>query len=275
MSEHSAAAFFDVWHTYRKVVAANYMHHMEIRAQLERVLLAQFASRPFSFLDLGCGDAATLAPLLASMAVKRYKGVDLSESALALAAENLTGLSCPVELVCRDILAALAADSALYDVVYTSFALHHLSTEQKAEFFRRVAQRLEKDGLLLLTDIVREEDESLPVYLGRYCDWLRSDWSALDAEEQASACDHILNNDRPETFSVLQALAQAGGLGYAVAVARYGWHRVLCFRRRGEETSPDLVIHPTWTAFWARAPADALGNQELEKAPTQDGKPTK
>jgi SAM-dependent methyltransferase len=86
MSEHSAAAFFDVWHTYRKVVAANYMHHMEIRAQLERVLLAQFVGRPFSFLDLGCGDAATLAPLLASMAVQRYKGVDLSESALALAA---------------------------------------------------------------------------------------------------------------------------------------------------------------------------------------------
>ncbi|PNE10575.1 MAG: methyltransferase type 12, partial [Beijerinckiaceae bacterium] len=97
MSEHSAAAFFDVWHTYRKVVAANYMHHKEIKAQLERVLLAQFASRPFSFLDLGCGDAATLAPLLASMAVQRYKGVDLSETALALAAENLKALSCPVE----------------------------------------------------------------------------------------------------------------------------------------------------------------------------------
>ena len=85
-----------------------------------------------SFLDLGCGDAATLAPLLASMAVQRYKGVDLSEVVLALAAENLTGLSCPVELVCRDILAALEADSALYDVVYTSFALHHLSTEQSS-----------------------------------------------------------------------------------------------------------------------------------------------
>jgi SAM-dependent methyltransferase len=140
MSEHSAAAFFDVWHTYRKVVAANYMHHKEIKAQLERVLLAQFASRPFSFLDLGCGDAATLAPLLASMAVQRYKGVDLSETALALAAENLKALSCPVELVCCDILAALEADTGFYDVVYTSFALHHLSTEQKAEFFHRVAQ---------------------------------------------------------------------------------------------------------------------------------------
>ena len=258
MSEHSATVFFDVWHTYRKVVAANYMHHMEIRAQLEGVLLAQFASRPFSFLDLGCGDAAALAPLLASMAVQRYKGVDLSESALALAAENLKFLSCPVELVCRDILAALAAESALYDVVYTSFALHHLSTEQKAEFFRRVAQRLEKDGLLLLTDIVREEDESLPVYLGRYCDWLRGDWSALDAEEKASACDHILNNDRPETFSVLQTLAQAGGLGDAVAVARYGWHRVLCFRPRGEETSPDFAIDRT-----ERAPQVRDGRQAM------------
>ena len=91
-----------------------------------------------------------------------------------------------------------------------------------------------KDGLLLLTDIVREEDESLPAYLRRYCDWLRSDWGSLNAEEKASACDHILNNDRPETFSVLQALAQAGELGDAIAVARYGCHRVLCFRRPAE-----------------------------------------
>lgn len=128
MSEHSTTAFFDVWHTYRKVVAANYMHHMEIKAHIEQMLHAQFVGRPFSFLDLGCGDAATLAPLLASMAVQRYKGVDLSESALALAAENLKALSCPVELVCGDILAALEADTGLYDVVYTSFAfLRNLS----------------------------------------------------------------------------------------------------------------------------------------------------
>jgi hypothetical protein len=113
----------------------------------------------------------------------------------------------------------------------------------KAEFFRRVTQKLEEDGILLLTDVVREEDESLPVYLRRYCDWLRSDWSALGAEEKASICDHILNNDRPETFSVLKALAQAAGLGDATAVARYGWHRVICFRRPAEDKSTDLAIH--------------------------------
>ncbi len=235
MSEKSATAFFDTWQTYRKVVAANYMYHLEIKADIERLLHARYAGRRFSFLDLGCGDAATVAPLLEHMAVKNYKGVDLSEAALALAAENLQALSCPVELARLDILAALEADTGRYDVVYTSFALHHLSTEQKAAFFHLVAQRLEKDGLLLLTDVVRGDDESLPVYLGHYCDWIRKDWSSLDAEEIASICDHVQNNDRPEAFAKLQALGEAAGLAEAAAVARYRWHYVLWFQRGAEK----------------------------------------
>ena len=239
MSETSATAFFDTWQTYRKVVAANYMYHIEIQADIERLLRAQFAARQFSFLDLGCGDAATLAPLLAGMTVQRYKGVDLSETALALAAENLKFLSCPVELAHCDILAALEAETGHYDVVYTSFALHHLSTDQKAAFFRLVAQRLAKDGVLVLTDVVREDDESLPVYLRHYCDWLRRDWEGLDADEIAAICDHIENNDRPETLAELQSLAQAAGLTDATVVARYGWHRVLRFQCGGEKILAD------------------------------------
>lgn len=237
MSEHSATAFFDSWRTYGKVISANYMHHREIQADIERVLRAQFSDRPFSFLDLGCGDAATLAPLLARMQIQRYTGVDLSESALALATVNLKTLGCPVELECRDVLAALGTETRRFDVIYTSYALHHLSADQKGEFFRRVALRLAKDGIVLVTDVMREENESLPIYVERYCHWLHQDWNALDAEEKSSLCDHILNNDRPETFSDLRALAQAAGLGATTAVARYGWHRVVCFRPAGEPTS--------------------------------------
>src|SRR6202012_2149509 len=79
MSDNSATAFFDTWQTYRKVVAANHMYHLEIKADIERMLRARFAGQRFSFLDLGCGDAATTAPLLKAMAVSHYKGVDLSE----------------------------------------------------------------------------------------------------------------------------------------------------------------------------------------------------
>jgi cyclopropane fatty-acyl-phospholipid synthase-like methyltransferase len=136
-----------------------------------------------------------------------------------------------VVLTRQDILAALETDTGSYDVVYSSFALHHLSTEQKGAFFRLVAQRLAKDGVLVLTDVVREADESLPVYLEHYCDWLRKDWNSLDAVEIAAICDHIENNDRPETFADLQAMAHAAGLTDAAGVSGYRWHRVVRFQR--------------------------------------------
>jgi SAM-dependent methyltransferase len=231
MSQQSATGFFDTWQTYRKVVAANYMYHIEIAADIERLLQAQSGGRGFSILDLGCGDAATLAPLLATMPVRHYRGVDLSETALALAEANLAPLSCTVELTRRDILAALESETAPYDIIYSSFALHHLQTDQKAAFFNLVAQRLEPNGVLLLTDVVREDHENLPVYLNHYCDRILKDWGGLSGEEKAAICDHIQNNDRPETFGALQALAHAAGLTDAAAVARYGWHRVMRFRR--------------------------------------------
>jgi SAM-dependent methyltransferase len=228
MSELSSKSFFDTWDTYQKVVAGDYMFHREIGLELKLILQTHFAGRPFSILDLGCGDAATLAPLLAEMALQQYKGVDLSETALTLAADKLHSLPCRVELMHGDILAALAED-AVYDAVHSSFALHHLPTAQKAEFFHLAAQRLKKNGLLLLADVMREEDEELDVYYQRYCSWLRAHFTALSSDEKDLICDHIVKNDFPEPCSILEAQARAAGLSRTVYSARHGWHRLMCF----------------------------------------------
>jgi SAM-dependent methyltransferase len=232
MPETSPTSFFDSWQTYQKVVAANYMYHREIMADIEVLLRAQFAGRAISVLDLGCGDAATLAPCLQRLALARYKGVDLSQPALALAANHLKSLACPVELTHCDILAALDAETGFFDVIYSSFALHHLATEQKAAFFQLAARRLAPGGILVLTDVMREDGETLPVYLGHYCGWLCRDWDSLDAAEKAAICDHIQNNDRPETIPDLQSLAVGAGLAPATPVARYRWHHILQFQHR-------------------------------------------
>lgn len=230
MSDATAASFFQTWQTYQKVVAANYMYHTEIMADIARLLDTGVGGRAFSLLDLGCGDAATLAPLLRDRPIQSYKGVDLSQAALDLAAANLDFLTCPVDLVHRDILSALKDETKRYDVIYTSFAVHHLTQKEKGEFFRLAATRLEKSGFLVMTDVVREEDETLPVYLDRYLGWIRRDWEGLETNEVASICDHIANNDLPETAADLKALAKAAGLGQETLVAKYGWHRVLQFR---------------------------------------------
>ena len=84
MNQPQAVRFFRVWDTYAKVVAANYMFHRELGGESSR-RCASVSGRPFSVLDLGCGDAATFAPLLEGLSLTSYQGVDLSEAALALA----------------------------------------------------------------------------------------------------------------------------------------------------------------------------------------------
>lgn len=222
--------FVNAWDLYKRVVAADLMFHREIGAEMRRVFRERFGARPFSILDLGCGDASNLVPQLAGLSVTRYKGADLAEPVLALAADNLAQLGCPVELVHQDILAVLA-EAAAYDVIHTSFALHHLPTEQKDEFFRLAAQRLGEGGLVVLVDVVREEDETLPIYHQHYCDWLRSTWPDLDADEKDRVCEHIVTNDMPEPYSVLESLAAKAGLRAATPAAQFNWHRLMTFVR--------------------------------------------
>jgi len=228
MAEVAPTLFVNAWETYRKIVTGNHMFHNEIGAELHDLLRRTFAGRPFSMLDLGCGDAATIVPMLTGLVLSRYKGVDLSEPALALAAGNLAGLSCPVDLERADISAALATD-ARYDVIHTSFALHHLTTDRKANFFRLAAQSLTVNGILLLVDVVREEEESLDIYHERYCDRLRAGWTDLDATEREILCDHIVVNDLPEPYSTLRAQAEAAGLCPGSPTVRFGWHRLMTF----------------------------------------------
>lgn len=226
----SAVRFFHVWDTYAKVVAANYMFHREIGDAIKAALRATFGERPFSVLDLGCGDAATFAPLLKDFALKSYRGADLSEPALAIAKKNLSGLACPVELTRTDLMSELASAEP-HDVIYISFALHHLTTEQKAEFLQLAARNLTPGGLLLLADVVREEGQSLSAYLAAYSNWVHESMVALDPAERDAICDHLLNNDFPDPASVLNTQAEAAGLRALPTTTPQIWHRLLPFTK--------------------------------------------
>lgn len=224
------ASFFDVWDTYHKVVAGDYMFHRDIGAQLRAALRSRFDGKPYAMLDLGCGDASALAPLLGGLAPASYKGIDLSAPALALAGENLKSLPCPVELEQIDMLSALGK-AAPADVIYSSFAVHHLPTAQKGELFRLGAQKLNAGGLFLLVDVTREEGEPLDAYRQRYCDWLRGAWTGLAPAEREMVCEHLTANDMPEPYSTLRAQAEAAGLAAVPGEARHKWHRLMVFEK--------------------------------------------
>lgn len=231
MNESSAIRFFHVWDTYARVVGGNYMFHQELGVAIRVALRDHFQARPFSLLDLGCGDAATLAPILQDFAVKHYCGADLSDAALAVARQNLSQLGCPVELHHADICDELAAQATPVDVIYSSYALHHLPLARKAEFFRLASEKLAPDGVMLLVDVVREEQQSLDVYHNAYTSWLRATMSVLDATEHDAICEHIVHNDFPEPWTILEALATAAGLRSVSVTAPQTWHRLMVFVR--------------------------------------------
>jgi SAM-dependent methyltransferase len=221
---------FDIWDTYKKVVDKDFMFHRALSLEVERGLRTRFGDRSYSLLDLGCGDASVFASILRRFPPRSYKGVDLSDTALALAAANLDALPCPVELAHGDMLSALDGGAA-YDAIHSSFVLHHLSSEEKAEFFLRAAHALAPGGLMLLVDTVREEDETRDDYLRHYLGWIDSDWDGLSSVEKKAIFEHISSSDWPDPLSALDSRARAAGLKRLPGDAKHRWHRLMRFER--------------------------------------------
>ncbi|HEX9444261.1 MAG TPA: GNAT family N-acetyltransferase [Candidatus Binatia bacterium] len=228
----SAAQFFDEWSIYDRVLDRDYMFHDAIYRDVGLLLVERYAGRSFAVLDLGCGSARHFSRALAGRSVSRYAGYDLSDVALAHARPNLARLGCPLDLRQGDLLEGLQADGERFDLIFCGFSLHHLSAADKERFFQSAFQRLEEGGLLLVVDTMREAEESRSVYLDRYLGWIRSEWKAMSAAELDAICEHIRNNDFPDTAASLRAMAARAGFDGGSEVSRFRWHHTLAFEKK-------------------------------------------
>jgi len=150
--------------------------------------------------------------------------VDLSETALALAARTLEAPACPVTLGHGDILAALAEHDA-YDVIYSSFVLHHLATEQKGEFFRLASRQA---ACCCSSTQCAKRTKTLDDYVRRYCAWLRANGRAsAHGRRNLSAITSSITTG-PSFFDVAHP-GRAARIGGRAWRARHGAHWLTCF----------------------------------------------
>ena len=231
MTNTATENFFDEWTIYEQILACNYMHHDDIFRDVERFLADRYGKSSFSLLDLGCGSARHVALALQGRSVSLYVGYDLSDVALAHAARNLAVLKFPVDLFRGDLLDGVRTGGETFDVIFSSFALHHLSSVQKAEFFESAHERLDDGGVLLLIDTMRDDGEERANYLDRYCSWLRSRCKTLSTEALDFLCEHIRNNDFPETIMDLGAMASKAGFCQPSELNRFRWHHSWVFEK--------------------------------------------
>jgi SAM-dependent methyltransferase len=216
------------WRTYQTAIRENYMFHRDISTAI-RKLLDQLHG-PLKVLDLGCGDASQIPEIFKPGQVAEYRGCDLSAQALDVAHSNLAHLGNRAELLCRDMLEVLRESPVeCYDIVYSSYALHHLPSDEKQEFLNECRRTLGADGILILVDIMREEGETLPEYFDRYIEKMDADWTGFSDIERRSIQDHIRSCDYPESPSVLQSLARNAGLKKSRKLEKRTWHQAWCF----------------------------------------------
>ena len=207
------------------------MHHALFQRLIGEALRQIGERGPLRFLDLGCGDASQLIDHLQELDVDTYVGYDLSNTALALAKENLTFMAGKTRFVEGRMEELLAEDENMYDIIHTSFAVHHLDDDMKAAMIRMASERLAPGGLLIYVDVFRQDDIGRAEYIEEYCGHMDVHWSLLSGDEKQSIRDHVTQFDFPSTVGLILAHARSSELENMAMHTNDETHCFLCFKK--------------------------------------------
>ena len=201
------AAFFQGWQLYQSVVQNNLMEHREIGTALRSVF--ESIDPEFSVLDLGCGDSSMAIKALEGLRVGSYTGVDLTAPALEIARANFHG-TYSATWVHTNMVDYIARCDQQFDVIMTSFAMHHLPADIKQAWLMDIAKHLTPRGQLVLVDTCcpagMSRDETVQLYLDHIADW------PLSTDDKATIATHMWSSDFPESEAFMNDALTAAGL---------------------------------------------------------------
>jgi len=184
------------------------MHHAEFQGKTSAVF-KQFYKGDLHILDIGCGDVATLLPVLQKAAIVSYTGYDLSASALELADEHLSKESFATTLKEGSMIELIDREEKQFDLIHSSFAIHHLLDDEKRKLLKACFDKLQAGGRMIYIDVFRQRDISRDQYIKEYFSYIRNDWSLLTANEKQPIYEHINQYDFPsdlnETINWIQS----------------------------------------------------------------------
>jgi SAM-dependent methyltransferase len=230
-ADNVVTIFRESWNVYQKLIAENYMKHREFGEALSAVLNPFKQAPSFDIMDLGCGDARLMAGQLQSFDHFHYKGFDLSETALAYAQQNTSCLKGKVNLANGPMEELIDYETALFDVIHSSFAIHHLSEEKKQALIMSCAEKLKDDGVLVIADVFRKDNQRRDSYLEEYLDVVNRQWTALNEADREIIVNHISRYDFPSVLSEFEEYLNHEGFKIQTRVDIDPWHKMLVIKK--------------------------------------------
>ena len=205
--------YFNKVDVYSKICKNNYMFHKEIFSIFKNFIESKFGKKPFNLLDIGCGDAFFIAQVLKDTNIKLYNAYDLSVEAIEKAKSNLKDIDCKKNFIMADISKDFLNSSnrtAQYDIIWTSYALHHLPLSDKDRFFKHCIQILKENSHLIVVDFV-DDYGSREECLKHYKENVEKKWTELSKQDKEYLYEHVLKFDFPESFSKYIKIAENAG----------------------------------------------------------------
>lgn len=206
---NTASAYFNEnWQRYQSTVKNNTLYHREMLSALQQFLFANMGTRTFSFVDVGCGDSSTVAPILAEQAITKYIGIDAAEDVLKMAFTSLAHLKCEKEFIADNMTTAIPRLSSPVDIIFTSYAVHHLPLQDKFNFIENCKQKLNPNGFLLMVDGVLKKNQTRDEWLNALQERMEATIPEITSDEVAFRMQHPRVDDFPESIETFSNISQ-------------------------------------------------------------------
>lgn len=207
-NRNTASAYFNEnWQRYQSTVKNNTLYHREMLAALQQFLSENIGVRPFTFVDVGCGDSSTVAPILVDQSITKYIGIDAAEDVLKMASNSLAHLECEKEFIADNMTTAIPHLSASVDIIFTSYAVHHLSLQDKFNFIESCKQKLNQNGFLLMVDGVLKENQTRDEWLNALQERMKTTIPDITSDEVTFRMQHPRADDFPESIETFSKIA--------------------------------------------------------------------
>ena len=173
------------------------------------------ATRICSVLDLGCGDGLIMHQLLKVDDSIDATLVDGSLEMLEAAKERLAGFD-RVQFVQASFQNLLTEDrlQTTFDFILSSFAIHHLETDEKKALYQYIYRHLNWAGFFLNIDVVLGPTQDLEAwYLSLWTEWIDANVDSPQKPDLLPIPQQYKDNpdNLPDTLSLqLQTLETIG-----------------------------------------------------------------
>lgn len=203
---NEASLYFDAnWKRYQSTLSNNTLFHKEMCAMLN-TFITQNMIQPFTLVDVGCGDSSQIAPVLLNKPIKKYLGIDAAPNVLKMAEQQMAAIPCEKIFICDDMSAAIVKLPEKADIIFTSYAVHHLLPDQKIAFIQACKEKLNPSGFLVMVDGVLDVNQTREEWLAALEHRMKTTQS-MTPEELVFRMEHPRSSDFPESIEKFQKIA--------------------------------------------------------------------